>query len=65
MLAYGMDLEDPDVKYLNTLMSTAKRYVREYVTEFKPVKFGNIIFCTKAWLKERNMDIVTISINGL
>ena len=57
MLAYGMDLEDPDVKYLNTLMSTAKRYVREYVTEFKPVKFGNIIFCTKAWLKERNMDL--------
>ena len=57
MLAYGMDLEDPTLKYLNTLMNTSKKYVREYVTEYKPEKFGNIIFTTKAWLKQRNMDI--------
>lgn len=57
LLAYGMDLEDPTVKYLNTLMSTSKKYVREYVTKYKPIKFGNIIFATKAWLKERDMDI--------
>ena len=57
MLAYGMDLEDPTLKYLNTLMDTSKKYVREYITEYKPEKFGNIIFATKAWLKQRNMDI--------
>lgn len=57
MLAYGMDLENPTIKYLNTLMSTSKKYVREYVTKYKPVKFGNIIFATKAWLKQKNMDI--------
>ena len=57
MLAYGMNLEDPTIKYLNDCMSTAKKNVREYVTKYKPVKFGNIIFATKAWLKEKDMDI--------
>lgn len=56
MLAYGMDLENPTIKYLNDCMSTAKRHVREYVTKYKPVKFGNIIFATRAWLKTKNID---------
>lgn len=62
MLAYGMDLEDPTIKYLNTLMSTSKKCVREYVetndyAKVRPIKFGSIIFATKKWLKDKNMDI--------
>lgn len=57
MLAYGMDLENSTVKYLNTLMSTAKRFVREYVTEFKPIKSGNIVFTTRAWLKKKGIEL--------
>jgi hypothetical protein len=37
-------------------MSTAKSHVREYVTKYKPVKFGNIIFATRAWLKDKNIE---------
>lgn len=64
MLAYGMDIENPVIKYYNTLMSNEKKYLAEFSPKSKdknnwvePIKYGNIIFCAKKFLRDNAKEI--------
>ena len=55
LLAYGMDTKNPDIKYLNMLMSTSSTFTVKFLPYDMPIKYGNIIFATQKWLKDRNI----------
>ena len=66
MLAYGMDVNDPTIKYISELYNNDKNHLVEMSSDgaqaidgsgyVEPVKYGNLVFCTKKWLKDHNMD---------
>ena len=55
MLAYNFDLNDPVVKYLDLCMNTENKYMKRIKNT--PVKTGSLIFATKKWLADQNMQI--------
>lgn len=67
MLAYGMDVNDPVIKYISDLYCNDRNHLVEMPSDgaeaidgsgyIEPVKYGNIVFCTKKWLKDNNLDV--------
>lgn len=66
MLAFGMDVNDPTIKYISELYCNDNNHLVEMSSEgaepidssgyIEPVKYGNLVFCTKKWLKNHDMD---------
>ena len=69
LLAYGMNMEDPTIMYLSSLMSNERKYLAAPSSKstdaepidnsgyIEPIKYGNVIFCTKKWLRDKNMEV--------
>lgn len=57
LLAYGFSMADKDIRYLNTLMSTSNAFSFKMGGYDMPLKYGNIIFATQKWLKEKNIMV--------
>ena len=57
VLAYGFDMDNKDIRYLNTLMSTSNTFSFKMGGYEMPLKYGNIIFATQKWLREKGINI--------
>ena len=57
LLAYGIDDHNPNIEYLNMLMSNSNKFMIKVDERYPSIKLGNIIFTSRHWLKKKGMFI--------
>lgn len=55
MLAYGMDLNNPVIKYLDQCYSTENQYMKKI--KGGTIKVGSLVFATKKWLEDQGKKV--------